>query len=248
VRPYPASEVPLRRFTIALCAALAAACFLTAPGWAATCGVGTYSYAGIGSRTFVSGVSATITPTAASTVWGGHVAGWVGVGGAGMGPHGTDEWMQIGLSASPEDATSRIYYEVTRPGHKPVYHQLRRNVGVGERHRVAVIELALRPGWWRVWLDGSPVSKPVSLPGSHATWPAQMVGESWSGKTVGTCNTYSYAFGHVSLASATNRAWGPIGRFDLFQDANYRLVRNSLSSFVAGSVAPVTRTPASPAP
>lgn len=43
----------MHRFFTALGAALAAACFLTAPGWARTCGLGTYTYAGIGSRTFV---------------------------------------------------------------------------------------------------------------------------------------------------------------------------------------------------
>ena len=27
-----------------------------------------------------------------------HVAGWVGVGGPGLGPHGEDEWLQVGLA------------------------------------------------------------------------------------------------------------------------------------------------------
>ena len=32
----------------------------------------------------------------------GHVAAWVGVGGAGLGPGSTDEWLQVGISARPE--------------------------------------------------------------------------------------------------------------------------------------------------
>ncbi len=177
----------------------------------------------------------------------GHVAGWVGVGGVGEGPHGTDAWIQIGLSAFPQDATSRIYYEIARPGRTPVYRELSHSVRAGERHRFLVLEVQRRPGWWRVWLDGSPVTAAVFLPGSHARWTAEVSGESWSGSTTGACNLYSYAFRDVSLASSENRLWGPVRRFDLFQDANYRLVRNSLSSFVAADAASAARTlPSSP--
>src|SRR6266536_6298283 len=42
----------------------------------------------------------------------GHIAGWVGVGGVGEGPDGTDAWIQVGLSAFRGDWTSRMYYEV----------------------------------------------------------------------------------------------------------------------------------------
>jgi hypothetical protein len=245
VRPHPASEVPLRRFTIALCAALAAACLLTAPGWAGTCGTGSYSYAGIGSKTFVSGVAAAITPTVASTVWGGHVSGWIGVGGVAQGPDGMDEWMQIGVTANPGDTTSRIYYEIARPSRKPIYRELSHRVRVGEQHRFAVLELAQRPGWWRVWLDGSPVSTAMFLPASHARWTAQMVGESAGGDASGVCNQYAFAFGNVSLAGTQVGSWGPVSQFELFQDPSYRLVRNSASSFVARSVATPTRVPVS---
>jgi hypothetical protein len=230
--------------SIALCAALAAACFFAVPAFAGTCGQGTYSYAGLGSRTFVRGVAAAITPTVTSTVRDGHVGGWVGVNG--VDKKGNDEWFQIGLSAFPGDATSRIYFEYARPGHQRVYRELSRNVAVGEQHRFAVREVANRHGWWRAWVDGAPVSAPIYLPGSHGKWTAQMVGESWAGKTAGACNLYSYSFGQVALSSATNGAWGPVGSFDRFQDAGYRLVRNSLSSFLAASVAPVTRAPAGP--
>jgi hypothetical protein len=226
----------LHRLSVALCAALAAACFLAAPSWAGSCGLGSYSYAGIGSRTAVSGVSATIRPAATATVGGGHVSGWIGVGGVGEGANGMDEWIQIGVTAYAGDTTNRIYYEIARPGRKALYHELARRVGAGEQHRFAVRELAQKPGWWRTWVDGSPVSAPVFLPGSHARWKAQLVGESAGGDVAGGCNRYAFAFGHVSVASARTNTWGAFGKFQLFQDPFYRLVRNSASSFVARSV------------
>ena len=78
-----------------------------------------------------SGVAATIAPTAAPSVRDGHVDGWVGVGGPGLGPNGTDEWIQIGLTSVPNDSLNRIYYEIQRPGRPVVYRELRSNVAVG---------------------------------------------------------------------------------------------------------------------
>ena len=177
----------------------------------------------------------------------GHVAAWIGVGGVGQGQNGRDEWIQIGLTANPGDTTSRIYYEIARPSRGTVYRELSHRVGVGEQHRFALIELAGRPGWWSASLDGSRVTAPVFLPGSHASWKAQVVGESAGGGTSGSCNLYSYAFGNVSLASALSGAWGPVGSFQLFEDPFYRLVRNSASSFVARSVdAPARVTVSTP--
>jgi len=238
--------VLLRR--LSLTAVVLAALIVTPSAFAGSCGLGSYSYAGLGSHTATSGVSATITPTAVSAVRDGHVAGWVGVGGVGEGLHGTNAWIQIGLSAFPGDATSRIYYEIARPGHKPLYREVRKNVNAGETHRFVVQELEKKPGWWRAWLDGSPVTAPISLPGSHAHLTAQALGESWSGSIGGSCNLYSYGFEHVALASAVDHAWGPVRRFDLFQDGNYKFTRSSLTSFRAASVASDSRTTASASP
>ena len=65
--------------------------------------LGGYTYAGV-YRTDkpVAGVAASISMTSLPSVNsgpGGHVAAWVGVGGAGMGPGGTDEWLQVGLAS-----------------------------------------------------------------------------------------------------------------------------------------------------
>lgn len=221
-------------------ATLAAACATAVPAraapGAATCGEGAYAYAGMGNRELVSGVSATIAPTAVPSVRDGHVDGWVGVGGPGAGPNGADEWIQVGLTSVPNEPLNRIYYEIVRPGRPDVTHWLRANVRVGEQHTFAVREIAGRPSTWRVWLDGSPASAPIFLPSSHARWTAQAVGESWAGATSGPCNTYAYAFGSVVFASARNGGWSPFRRVDSYQDANYRLVRHSPSSFLARSV------------
>ena len=40
-----------------------------------------------------------------------HVAGWVGVGGPGLGPHGADEWLQVGLATFGDTNEGRLYYE-----------------------------------------------------------------------------------------------------------------------------------------
>ena len=191
----------------------------------------------MGSRQLASGVAATIAPTAPPSVRDGHVDGWVGVGGVGLGPNGTDEWIQTGFTSAPNDSLSSIYYEIQRPGRHVVYRELRSNVGVGHPHRFAVREIAARPNWWRVWLDGSPASAPVFLPASHDRWTAQAVGESCAGTTSGACNAYSYSFAKVRFASPTHRnVWSPFLTFQRFQDPNYRLVQRSASSFVARSV------------
>jgi hypothetical protein len=235
-------SVLLRRLSFS--AVVLTALALAPSALAGTCGLGTYAYAGVGSRSAASGVSATITPTTTSSVRDGHVAGWVGVGGEEQGPGGASMWMQIGVSSFRGDATSRIYYEIARPGHKRIYREIRTGVAAGESHRFVVLELRLRPGWWRAWLDGAPVTAPIFLPGSHDRLTAQVLGESWSGTTGGSCNLFSYGFGNVALAADGARAWTPLRNADLFQDANYRLTRQSSTSFSAGSVAPAARTTA----
>ena len=65
---------------------------------ALACGSGGYSYAGLGAPNRAFGISAIVTPLNTFDVLSGHVAGWVGVGGPGEGPGGSDEWLQIGLS------------------------------------------------------------------------------------------------------------------------------------------------------
>ena len=235
-----------RFFILVAAATVAAACAYATPGraatGAATCDQGAYAYAGIGGREPVRGVSARIAPASAPTVRDGHVDGWVGVGGPGQGPNGTDEWIQIGLTSMASQPKTSIYYEVVRPGHADVTHWLSHSVRLGDRHTFAVREVTGRPNWWRVWLDGSAASAPVFLASSHDQWTAQAIGESWTGETAGACNTYSYAFANVRLQSARSGAWSAFGHVRHFQDRHYQLVRQSSSSFLARSVVvPVVR-------
>src|SRR5919197_593197 len=73
-----------------------------------------YTYAGFAGGTRAGGVAATIAAVAEPRVADGHVAAWVGLGGPGAGPGGTDEWLQAGIAASPE-GTAYLYSEVALP-------------------------------------------------------------------------------------------------------------------------------------
>jgi hypothetical protein len=175
---------------------------------ALACGnTGGYSYAGLGAPQHAYGVSALITPLGAFNVLNGHVAGWVGVGGPGEGPGGTNEWLQIGLSGFPGITGSDLYYEVALPNRYPTYHQVDANLPVGTPVKVTVLEMHSRPNWWRVWLNHKAVSKAIYLPQSHDRWTPIATAESWDGGTGGTCNTFLYRFRQVAVAQAMGGGW-----------------------------------------
>jgi len=223
---------PLRPLLVLLAVSAAALAATAVPARATTiCGEGTYAYAGYtGDDTVSSGVSATIEQAGPLAVHAGHVAGWIGV----SEPNDANGWIQVGLSAFPGQATSEIYYEVTKPGHDTVYHEVAADVGPGAAHTFAVLEQHRRPGWWRVWVDGRPVSSPVYLAGSHGRWTPQVLGESWAGEVSGACNAYSYAFSSVKVRPAEKSAarglTGP-----LYHDSYYVVTDRSRSGFVASS-------------
>ena len=200
---------------------------MAAPAYAG-CGSQDYAYAGLESSGAIHGVSAAITALAVPQVERGHVGGWVGVAAG-------DAWIQIGLSAFPQDRTNHVYLEVARAGLPPVYTTVRTTLPARESHRFAVLELAGRPDWWRAWLDGRAVGRPVHLPGSHGRGHAQVTGESWNDGT-GACNRYAYAFRGVALADAPGGAWRTLTGGSTFVDAGYRLTRVTDASFVARSV------------
>jgi hypothetical protein len=204
---------------------------------ASGCGIRTYSYAGVQADAKAYGVSATLDSTAAPAVTDGHVGGWIGLGGTTSGPNGTAEWIQAGLAAFPAEDTSQMYYEVTVAGSEPKYVELGSDVGAGISHQFAVLEMAHKPSWWRVWLDGKPVSPPIYLPESHEKWYPQAVAENWNGNA-GACNDYSYRFTNVSLASAQGGVWRPLEASYTFHDAGYRVVpiSNTPRTFVASSL------------
>ncbi|HUQ21809.1 MAG TPA: hypothetical protein VM049_02245 [Gaiellaceae bacterium] len=192
---------------------------------------GGYSYAGRLSATRAHGVGATLTALSTPEVSAGHVAAWVGVGGAGQGLNGTDAWIQIGLSAFP-GSESRLYYEVARPGASPAYVELASHVRTGDRFRVAVLEMSGQPDHWRVWLNGQPVSQAVMLKGSSGRWRPMATAESWAGSG-SACNRFEYRFEGVRVAAATGGSWRSFVGGHTFLDSGYRLVDRSRTTFVA---------------
>ena len=174
---------------------------------ASACGSNGYAYAGLGASQPAFGISATLASVDAFPLLHGHVAGWVGVGGPGQGPGGTDEWLQVGLSAFPGVTGSDLYYELAVPSHGPVYHQIAGNVPAERRVKVGVVEMRNRANWWRVWLNGRAVSKPIRLPGSYQRWSPIATSESWDGGTGGACNDFLYHFRRVRIANALGGGW-----------------------------------------
>ena len=212
-------------------ALLSAVVFLVAPAQGSkssskACGSKEFSYAGLQSNQAAHGIRATIAPLAAPDGPDGHVGGWIGVGGTQAGPRGTAEWLQTGYASMAPESTIYIYYEVTVPGKAPAYHEVKADVKPGEKHDFAVLEVSGRNSWWRVWVDGKPVTKPIHLPGSHSEWYPQALAENWNGGA-GTCNTYAYRFSNVRLAQHERRrlavAQGPL----VFEDPGYQVVQTS---------------------
>jgi hypothetical protein len=244
----PSGSQTLRRtllivLTTAATAALIAAPLTRAGSSAARCGEAAYSYAGVAGRQSVRGLAATIQLQAQPTVEHGHVAAWVGVGGVGMGPAGTDEWLQIGLAAMP-GSNNVLYYEVARPHVAPRYVEVRKRIAISETHRVAVIETRLRANWWRVWVDGVAVSPAIFLPSSHDRWPPVATSESWNGGVV-SCNAFAYRFAGIRVRHA---AWGPLANAYRLDAPGYRLVRLSQANVLAIGGARPSETPPPPAP
>src|ERR687898_1562659 len=201
-----------------------------ATGQSPSCADG-YTYAGRLSSTRAHGVRATLTALSQPRVAAGHVAAWVGVGGVGEGPNGTNAWIQIGLSAFPGSG-SRLYYEVARPGAAPTYFEVEIEIRAGDRFRVAVLEMAKRRHHWRVWVDGKPVSAPVRLSGSSGKWRPIATAESWT-DAGSACNRFSYRFEGVGVAAANGGSWRSFVGGHTFLDSGYRLVDRGSTTFVA---------------
>jgi hypothetical protein len=200
----------------------------------AACGSSGYAYAGLGASHRAFGVATWLQTAAAPQVLSGHVAGWVGVGGPGAGPGGSDEWLQVGLSAFPGSPNSSLYYEVARPHQAPEYHEIAAGLPAGSVHKVAVAELRARRSWWRVFVDDRAVGAPVYLPGSHGAWRPLATTETWGAGSF-VCNKFSYRFGTVSVATRPGGGWQRLTSHYTFQDHGYRIKRLGAATFLAGS-------------
>jgi hypothetical protein len=180
-----------------------------------------YTYAGHQSTNAGHGVRATITPTRALNVAAGHVAGWVGVGGPDQGVNGEDAWLQVGI-ASVEGTQPFVYAEIARDGRQPQFMLLREGLRIGESHRVAVLEMSGRPGWWRVWVDGNPATKPLRIEGSSGRWAPIATAESWNGGQ-GACNRFAFRFERVSVSEGGGGSWRPFVSGYQFLDGGNQL-------------------------
>ena len=220
----------MARHVVPIAAAVLA---LALPGHAraaASCGSAPYSYAGLLASSTGHGVAATIIPVRRTLVRGGHVAAWVGVGGEGQGPRGSDEWLQVGISVEPQRGTA-LYYELTLPGRDPRYVMLRGHLRLDRAYRIAVLESRSARGWWAVWVDGTRVSRLIRLPGSHGTWRPVATTESWNGD-VGACNRFGFAFANVRIAARAGGSWTPMAA-DVLDSPGYAVSRRTAVGFLA---------------
>ena len=182
---------------------------------------GGYSYAGHQATHKGHGVRATIMLTRVPSVDAGHVAGWVGVGGPGQGANGGDAWIQAGIASMP-GMKPFLYAEITREGRDPEFILIEEGVPVGRSHSVAVVEMAGRPGWWRVWMDGQAVAEPVRMRGSSGRWAPIATAESWTAGTP-TCNSFGFRFERVSVSYGGGGSWRPFVPGHRFLDSTHTL-------------------------
>jgi hypothetical protein len=223
-----------RLFLLVAAATLAAACAVIAPSGvraATACGANPYSYAGVLSKTRHFGVGATITPLGVPALRAGHVAAWVGVGGEGLGPNGSTEWLQAGISVE-HDRGIALYYELALPGQDPRYVMLKGHLRLDRSYRIAVLESKRKPGSWHVWVNGTALTKAIRLPGSHGAWRPVATTESWNGD-VGACNGFAFRFSNVAVAGKPGGSWSPI-KANVLSSPGFRVAgQKGLASFVA---------------
>jgi hypothetical protein len=224
------SGVSVRSILALLVGALAAAALIgvstTATAGSRACisdeaGNGGYTYAGHQATRKGHGVRATISAVREPDVVAGHVAGWIGLGGPGLGPNGEDMWIQVGL-ASVHGVGTFLYAEIARTGRSPQLILLEENVPVGESRRLAVLEMSRRPERWRIWVNGQPVTKPIHLRGSSERWAPIATAESWNGGQR-TCNRFAFRFERVSVSHGRGGSWFAFRPGYHFQDGDYTL-------------------------
>jgi hypothetical protein len=199
---------------------------------AKTCWSG-YSYNGVQSPTRAYGISANLTLSSRSIVDVGHVAAWVGVGGAGMGPGGSDEWIQAGI-AHDVGGQDVLYYEYKRPSDASATYVPLQVVKPGESHSIVVYERATQRDSWAVTVDGGKIGSPVTLPGSHGVFQPVATAENWDGGVAGGCNQYGYSFSSLAVRSEYKGAWQAFDLSRVLRDPAYRLALRA-SGFQASS-------------
>jgi hypothetical protein len=218
-------------------AAVAAACCFCGSAAAgvrftsSSCGHRGRSYAGVQADRVSDGVQATLASLVPPQVGDGLVAAWVGVGGVGEGKGGTNAWIQVGLAAF-SDGVSSLYYEINQPRTGPQYTEVRFDVPANVLFRIEVLEIPSRPGWWRAWVNGAPVSPAVDLPGSSGRWRPVAAVEIWRNPGA-ACYRFAFSFERVATATSS-RQWTPIAG-QRFRDPGFGLRFTTPSTFVVSS-------------
>jgi len=192
-----------------------------------------YSYDGVQSTTAAYGVSASLTLARPTVVGLGHVAAWVGVGGAGLGPGGSDEWLQAGI-AHDAGGFDVLYYEFKRPGDASATYVTLGSVAPGKTHTFVVYERAGHRNSWAVLIDGKTASPPVGLPESHGRFQPVATAENWDGGVAGTCNSYDFNFSNLAVRTQWAGAWQAFNLSRVLRDPAY-LITMRASGFTASS-------------
>jgi len=182
---------------------------------------GGYTYAGHQAANRSRGIRAAIALTRAPDVSSGHVAGWVGVGGPGQGATGGDAWIQAGI-ASLRGLGTVLYAEIKREGQHSELLLVDESVAVGRQYRIAVREVAARPGWWRIRVDGTEVAEPIRMRGTSGRWAPIATAESWNAGASG-CNAFGFRFQGVAVASGPHGSWHPFVSGHRFLDGRHTL-------------------------
>jgi hypothetical protein len=128
----------------------------------------------------------------------------------------------VGISATATQKLA-LYYEVALPHRAARYVVLKRDLPVGASFEVAVRELAARPGFWQVWVDGVAVTPAIGLPGSHGAWRAVATAESWNGGVRGTCNGFGFTFRDAKVVTEAAGDWRPLEIDRVLANAGYHL-------------------------
>jgi hypothetical protein len=94
-------------------------------------------------------------------------------------------------------------------------------VAVGRAYRIAVVEIASRPGWWQVLVDGEPATRQVPMRGSSGRWAPIVTAESWNGGTP-SCNGFGFRFERV-VSRSRSGSWRPFVSGHRFLDGTHVL-------------------------
>ena len=133
-----------------------------------------------------------------------------------------------------------IYAEITREGRDPEFILIEEGVPVGRSHRIAVLEVSGRPGWWRIWVDGRAMTAPVRMRGSSGRWAPIATAESWNAGT-SACNAFGFRFERVSVSYGGGGSWRPFVSGHRFLDSTHALRDLAAAPAAVGCVSPLAR-------